>query len=398
MATSTLGATPIFTPLPTNTPSQAPPAAAPAPVPCVQLQGALDLTQTDYSEYPNTIGEFLNAGGTQAGLNAALDALGIANPPTAVTYRDLTGDGILDAAVSIIDPDSRSVIPSGILLLYICQGEQFVLQHTQVSEDTWGAPAIIHIQDLNADGQNELLLSSQSCGAHSCFEKLRILSWAQHTFESRFDEDTSELPFPNLQITDYDQDGVYDLEIVARGYGSIGAGPQRDLVRTYTYQQDNGLWQLEAESPGPSDFRIHTLHDADQASRRGDYPIALVLYDQVINDMALQDWVTPDQEQLNLSAYAHFKLVVVYALQGARQQAESTYQNMTILYPPALVQYAYEEMAVVFLSAFDLGGQPAGCQAAQEYATQRALQVLTPLGSSTFGYANPDYSPQDVCP
>jgi hypothetical protein len=61
------------------------------------------------------------------------------------------------------------------------------------------------------------------------------------------------------------------------------------------------------ETLGPSNFRIRALHDADAASKKGDYETALALYERVINDETLDDWIEPDTERANLSAFAKYR-------------------------------------------------------------------------------------------
>jgi hypothetical protein len=155
---------------------------------------------------------------------------------------------------------------------------------------------------------------------------------------------------------------------------------------------------LAEETLGPSNFRIHILHDADEASRRGEYLVAAFLYNQVINDQELVDWMDRIGERLNLGAYGRYKMVVVYTLLGEPEAAQSWLEDLKRNFPPEYVQFAYVEMAVEFLRGFNEGGQQAGCDAAHVYAAVNADRILAPLGQQKFGYANPDYSPLDICP
>ena len=56
------------------------------------------------------------------------------------------------------------------------------------------------------------------------------------------------------------------------------------------------------------------------------------------------------------------------------------------------------EMALTFLESFSTDGQAAGCAAVHAYAAQHESQILEPLGSDVYGYFNPDYSAEDICP
>jgi hypothetical protein len=57
---------------------------------------------------------------------------------------------------------------------------------------------------------------------------------------------------------------------------------------------------------------------------------------------------------------------------------------------------AYTDMADTYLQGEAVAGH--GCPAARYYAETYADQILSPLGSAAFGYANTDYMPEDVCP
>jgi hypothetical protein len=198
-------------------------------------------------------------------------------------------------------------------------------------------------------------------------------------------------------VTDFDGDGVYTFEATGTAIGSVGAGPQRDRIRVWEYDSATGYWVFSSETLGPSDFRIHVVHDADAAMRRGEYLIAALLYQQVIEDDALKDWMDFSLERAYLSAYSYFKRIVAESFLGELEQANDLLEEMARLYIET-DQQAYVEMSGLFVEAFLTGGEEAGCTAAHEYAALNPETVLAPLGSATFGYANPDYEPEDICP
>ncbi|MDH5507270.1 MAG: hypothetical protein OEZ02_08625 [Anaerolineae bacterium] len=330
-------------------------------------------------------------------LAVVLTGFGVAHLPTTAVAGDMTGDTKDEIVVAIQDPAAQKVPSPGALLVYTCQGERFALAQIVLSQEFLSAPMIIHMQDLNADRRQELIYSSSSCGAHTCFEAVQILGWTGSAFENLLDGGTDDLPAPNMQITDYDLDGVYDLEVVGNGFGSVGAGPQRQVTRIWRYDPESGRWKIADESTGASNYRIHALHDADTTLRRGDYQIAIVLYNQVIHDDALLDWADKDNERLNLSAFAHFKTIVAYAFMDNLEQALEFFQSMSAAFPTG-PQRSYVDLAQAFLNAFTAAGREAGCAAAHTFARENESRILAPLGSAVFGYANPDYAPEDVCP
>jgi len=377
-------------PTPTPTPTWAPPASPN----CIQPSSHGDLVVTSYENTPHEILVYLNEGATPEELAVELMQKEINIDQRPVVVDDLTGDGLFEVIVTILNPQSP---PQGALLIYTCQGDRYALTHIESTGVFVRAPLVIFIGDINADGLNELITSSSSCGAHTCFEDVLILSWTGSYFESRLEGDTSDLPYPNVQLTDYDRDGVYDFEATGTAIGSVGAGPQRDLIKVWKYDESTGYWILDSETFGPSNFRIHIVHDADEAMRRGEYQIAFLLYQQVISDNKLLDWMSPDYERMNLSAYAYFKQVVATAFLGDIEQATDIFADMTVIYQGQDL-YSYAEMALAFLEGFAAGGAQEGCLTAQRFAAQHSSTILVPLGSSVYGYFNTDYEPEDICP
>lgn len=378
-------------------PASSPTPRAPAPL-CVHPQEAAGLDAGSFADYPEGVLAFLNAGGRAEELDARLYAAGIANQPLSVGNADMTGNGRYDIVVSIFDPDSSNQPPGGILLIYVCESGQYRLAHRQASLRGSGAPGIRYLQDLNGDGDAELLASSPTCGAHTCFEDVQVLSWNGVAFENILAGTTADIPFPDVRISDPQNDGIYRIEVSGSGFGSLGAGPARDLTRIWSWDDSEEAWREAAEIQEPSNYRIHVLHDADAAARRGDYREALLLYGRVIQDAGLEDWVDPEAEQANLVAYALYKTAIIHTLQGNEDFAKSTLEQLRASYPGVSAQYSYVEMAAAFQKAYRETGLEGGCAAAREYAATHADEVLAPLGPQNFGYGNPEFAPEDVCP
>ncbi len=393
--TATIAATETEPP-PTDTPQ---PTETPVPIAeCVPHKAGVSLAEPDFEDFPEAILKFLNQGGGAIALEEALTQMGVAAAPVPVTQVDLNDDGGGEMVVSIIDPESSPLTPSGSLLIYLCLGDQFGLSYQEHTEDGAGAPTLVHARDLNADGATDLVTSSKSCGAHTCFEDIHILSWNGKGFENRMADSTAEIPFPDIQLTDYDLDHIYSLEVVGKGYGSVGAGPQRDFTTIWQYNPKRQTWQSGETTVSSSNYRIHVVHDADDAMKRGDIQVAQLLYDQAFNDPELLEWGEPVNEQLTIGGYARYKIVVAYALQGDLADAQQLLQDMGNFFPRGIPQRDYVELAQVFLDTFEESGQTAACRAAEDFAEAHSDTVLRPLGSEVYGYANRDYSAADMCP
>ena len=386
-------------PLPSETlplpPTPIPDASGPL---CLPFQEGIVLPDSEFTAIPGAILDFLNNGGSIATLDEALYQKRIANQPVAVGAMDLTGDGKQDVAVSIFDPASPLTPPAGKLLVYGCQEGVYRMLYQQVSAEGSGAPGIRYLQDLNGDGIAELVVGSPTCGASTCFEEVDILGWTGTGFEDFLVGSTIEIPAPVINLLDPQADGVYDLEISGGGFGSAGAGPQRSQSTVWSYNPATARWQDPQRRLESSNYRIHVLQDADQAALEHHFEQALKDYSRVLDDASLIDWLEPELEKPNLAAYALFKIALTHILMSQADQAQAAFDRQIADYPSGAVGYPYVELARVFQEAFTAGGVSNGCAAARQFAVDHPQEILVPLGSAIFGYANPDYSPQEICP
>ena len=353
-----------------------------------------ELAYTDYQSFPQVILEYLNAGASPEELAVTLIVNGLGPKEQPVWAEDLTGDGVREVAVTVYD---ETQFPQGALLIYDCVDGRYLLAHLVISEQQFHAPLLRHIQDINADGLREVVYSSTNCGAHTCFEDVQILEYDDGVYLAKLEGSTLEFPYPEIKLTDYDHDGVYSLEVVGTTIASVGAGPQRDSINVWDFDSASRTWQLKSQSLAASPFRVHLLHDAEAAMDRGEYLIASLLFQQVIEDENLLEWAEPEEEYNNLAAYAYFKRVVAAVFLDDRAAAERLFSELEDEFARS-DQYAYVEMAEVFLEESAASGLEDGCTAARLYADANEFVILTPLGSEVYGYANPDLGAADVCP
>jgi hypothetical protein len=364
---------------------------------CVPLGESGPLPEASFDALPEAVLEFINNGGSPEQLADALYVAGFANLPEPAAAGDLTGDGIDEVVVSIFEPDSLNMPPAGLLLIYICDENAYQLAYQEDSRPSQGAPGIRFLRDLNADGRAELVVSSASCGAHTCFEQVQVIQWDGTQFMNHLEGETSDLPYPSIYLSPTGEDELYDLQVTGSGFGSVGAGPQRNVTRTWSFSEDTQSWQISEFRQEPSDYRIHVLHDALAASEMGDYQSALMLYNRVISDTTLEDWDDPQLEQAVINAFARYQMSVIYTLQDRDSFAGTILREMEAAYPPDSPQRGYFEMAAAYIDAYQAGGVQAGCQAVQVFASSYP-GLLDPLGPQTFGYGNPVFTQEDLCP
>lgn len=365
---------------------------------CVTPKSGVTLPNLEFLGYPEAILEFLNSGGSTQELDQELYSAGVANQPLSVATFDLTDKSIDEVVISIIDPQSNTIVPRGTFLIYVCQEDGYRLQHRQDSPDNRGAYGIRYLQDLNSDGLGEVVTSSPNCGAHTCFEDVQVLSWREDDIANLLVENTDELPSPDIRIIDPDADGIFDIEIGSGGFNSVGAGPNRTKIRRWVYNSATTSWDSYEDIPGISFYRIHVLHDAEDAAQVENYDQALIDYGRVVYDPNLVDWQDPEQEIANLSAYSRYKIAVLHLIQGDDDRAAITFELLEKNYASQGFGYMYAELATLFRESYELEGLVRACEIAQEFAQNHSEEILSPLGSKIYGYANRDYFPKDICP
>lgn len=353
-----------------------------------------------FTDMPGLIAAFLNSGATTDELSAELAKSLEGSQPTPAAAGDFNGDGLLDIAVSILNPITSTRPQQGVLLVYLCQEGAYQLAYTSASSSTAGAPSILFVQDINADGKDELVAAAQTCGAHTCFENVQVLVWNGKTFENRLAGRTDDLPEARVAVQPTTEGGIADIIVTGGMVGSVGAGPQRAETRTWKYDSASGSWVVAADELAPSNFRIHAIQDADAALRNGDVEVALSLYTRVLTDKPpLEDFMDPAREKSILGAYAAFKIAALHFAAGESAPAQQMLDLMAADYPPGSPQFSYLEMAKAYQNALAQGSDKAKtCAAVMGYAQQHPDQVLDPLGPTVFGYANKTFTPADMCP
>lgn len=406
--TQTAGAiavTPLM-PSPTPVPDAPPTASTPADCP-VPPGNPIAPILTDPRATAQSILDYLNGGGAVSDLPRLLAAASRAPGSGEPTFAlDLNRDGWLDIAVAVIDPVTpqasrrdSSAKPhlaklqggqAGSILIFYCRSRGYVLGEPLLS-DPERVPILHGAVELSRDLDVGLLIGWQTCGAHTCFEDFQLLTGEGTKSRIHPLESSTDLPYPEVDLR---TSGT--VSITATGIASAGAGPFRRLTRTWVWEASSQSFVLASEVLEPPRYRIHVLLDAEAASRRGEWTTALDLYHRVVLDDALLDWVDPITERANLSGYSMVRTVVTYAQMGDQGDAQVAYGILQNQYVSGSTGRAYADLAQAFWEIFSATSDVArSCQAARAFAEAHKTEVLDPL---YFGYANPAYTPEDVCP
>ncbi len=280
--------------------------------------------------------------------------------------------------------------------MFNCTGSGYQLVFSAGAAPEHSAPELLAAQDLNGDQADDLLYGLPSCGASTCFAQIQVLTWLDGQAQVRLRGQSDDLPYPDIRIEPGSQGGLPRIAVTGTAVGSVGAGPYRQRTRYWQWDPSAQTFTVSGEVEGPAQYRIHVLTDAQQASAQGDFTTAAQLYARVIHIDSLRDWMDPQTERANLSAFAQFRLVVVELKSGQTDPAQKAYDQLQSDYPQGAIGHSYAEMGASFWRALKSGSDIAtACRDAGSYASAHSQSVLDPL---YFGYANPTYGASDMCP
>ena len=338
-----------------------------------------------------SVSAYLDAGGEPSALAALLYERGWVSPVSKVVWSDMDGDGHLDFSAGLISGAEDQ--GTGSVFLWRCRDGRFERAEIAPAMEGFGPPALHDTRDLTADRIPEAIIAYPRCGAHTCFARYAVLRWDGARMVDSIQGATDDIPAPELAVESDDPTKPAAIRITAGDIGSVGAGPQRVWWRTWTWHADGQIFvpgEPQFEAPR---YRIHALHDADDAYRRGDRAAALVLYQRVIADDELLDWPALGDRRAELSAYAAFRRVHAFLASGDPAAAQAELDGHLAAADPTTAAYA--ELARRLITGASDGAFDDGCAAATSFVADNADAVLAPL---EFGYANRAYAAEDICP
>jgi hypothetical protein len=203
---------------------------------------------------------------------------------------------------------------------------------------------------------------------------------------------SADIPTPSIEVIPE----ANEIQVTAQGIGSAGAGPFRRFTRSWIWNPERGSFLPTPDEFLPSPFRVHLLHDADQAAKERSYDLALEFYLGVIEDDELQDWADPEYERAILSAFASFRLIHTHLLLADSEAAEIAHTILLSNFPPGSIGYDFALMGDEFWFQYQSTNDIiSACVSAQAFALSHHETIIDAL---YFGYANPTYTVEDICP
>lgn len=377
------------------------PTAVPPGVSCPVALGAPAIPELrSPADWAIDVLSYLNQGGSLSGLIEAMPDLDQYDPFGLVAATaDLNGDGYEDFVLTLIDQvaqEAGETPTESVLLIYACDQDEYRLVHAVSAMPDAARLHLYQLLDLTGDGLPELLVMQEFCGAHTCFQAWEVLQWQTNQFVNILEGRSDDLPSPILEILGPKDDGSMIIGITGTGFLSAGAGPSRPTTRLWHWAESESLYIVTEEVlPSPT-FRIHALHDADQAALEGDFDTAIRAYLRVIEDPDLDDYPYGDDGHGQLSGYALYRSMLLWIQFGDLDQAAATLSFLQEAHPPGHPGEGFRALAEEVWRTYQ--AQPDlehACQNAQAFAVEQRENILDPLH---YGYANKIYSAVDICP
>jgi len=352
----------------------------------------------DPSDYGDTVQRYLSGGGDLGALTSSLAEWGaLPNAENQVLAADLTGDGVDEVVVALARPGAQTIVRPGQLLVFGCSEGTYASLYREgdIVEESFG-PAIelTQVGDLNRDGRPDLVYVLRHCGAHTCFEALKILGWDGAQLVNLMGG-TLELPYPTYVV----EPGR--IEAISGGIGSVGAEPQRGYAEIWSWNGD--VFTHTETMVEPPVYRYHALLDGDRALRAEDHANATAAYLRVIQDDTLESFsgaisqVDGVDEWAFLTAFARWRLVLANLRLGDAESAQAELNRLLADYPPGAVGQEVAQMAREFWDAHLREESVAqGCR--HIVASAASYDAVLAFFNNNYGYANPWWEPEDLCP
>jgi hypothetical protein len=423
--TATPSATPLPTPTPTDTPRQAlaaellpsePVTAPPAdwtPTRPAPFDVEEDTQAAWVREYIQTITNLLNAN-TNIDVQARVDATLVqltawmpadstyegALPPNAwVVARDLNGDGENEWLISVPADDlgcGATFCPSYLLLFY-GRDNLFVPASIVIADElVWEVsyPVLLMVDDINADGHQEVVIEHHECGASTCFTSLLIGQWDGRRWHDVVADPITQA-YTDYTMVDHDGDGLVDIVMHGGTYGSVGAGLQRPHTQVFAWR--DGVYRLVEDTPDPSDHPYYQMLDANTALANEDWDTALSLALAVVNYPGMYEddgWLTPDA-WARIVGYATLEAMFVYAQQGDVEAMRQVHASLLVRAYSA-PNDPYPDAAGHTLEVYEATSDPlAACIAAEEFI---AARVENAPFFEWYGYGTERLTLDRICP
>lgn len=303
---------------------------------------------------------------------------------------DIDGDGQRDVIAIVADASSPAATPPSDLLIF----------HGTTDPKVWdlryqaganGALSLLETGDLNADGKPDIAWTDTTCGAHTCFARVRIISWdaAKDEYVDMIGSNAT-MATPQVRFADVNSGSGKELILHGGEIGSVGAGPQRAWTEIWA-SLEGQPYVLVDRTYDPSNCLYHHVLDANDLLSKGEYADAALAYQDIVENTTLEACGDRPNELNELREFAWFRWALALAYDGQPAAAGQTVAALTQSMPGGF----YAPVANIWWSAYGTAQDAsAACAVVRAYAQSKpdVWKIL-----ADFGYANPTFSASDVC-
>lgn len=358
----------------------------------------------DSAAYPSQMIALLDTASDAEALSAFLTECGILDRGT-VADQDLTGDGVDDYVVTYHlvasvaddqaaagDPVDADVAALPMDLVILNSGaDGYTIGHQARAESS---VQLLSTVDINNDTQSDVAWTETTCGATDCFQTVFVYSW-DGTAWRNWTAEKATMANAEIRLEDLSDDGQgWELLLDGGIYESANAGPQRARQELWG-SVDGAPYSLLTTTVAESDCLYHTVLDANAAFLNGaddQFSAAEMFYTQAISDSTLIACGTHSAEIEELRSFGIFRLALISAYQGLPLISADLLDNLSLAFPDSLFDQVGQRWRATYEEDYDI---EAACRAVEQYVTEQpqAVEIL-----ADFGFANPSFTAQDVCP
>lgn len=426
--------TPTFDPATIVTATKSPDATCPEIdqkfQPIIPDQGDVEVGNYPDSKITlqNALLEALNRGATLPALQYAITkAIGNGTPlgikANAIYLKELTGDDVPEVVFKSFYRFS----------IFTCVNGQYVLGLDMPSGALYRVDQLA-FEDLTRDNRPEVVVSVHDYVAVVPYIYLFVFRWNGETFQDLILADygydfylpeTKSFGFCctwEYEFKDIDRNGLKEIvvqEEVGQHADDPLHGPWRDITGIVAWN-GAGFARLPGQLT-PAVYRFQVAQDGDRALQRWDFEEALRLYHRVLEDRKLKGWSEDQYQHMQnsveaqwdgkptplpmlddnsdypaLTAYARFKILLIYVAQAKVDQASDEYERLQQDFPQGQPGSGFAEMAKEFWDEYSSGhGLAAGCARAQQYADGHATETRDQIDANWHGWQSPV---SDMCP
>jgi hypothetical protein len=364
----------------------------------------------EFKDIAQGLAAYLSAGATLEDVSMLMQTWGVkfASPGTneplgSIEYAKIMPGEDAQVIATFYDPaPGETISRPGNLAVFSCVGGAYQVAYQALTDSSFEGlvtdPRVLDVSDVSGDGLMDLSFLTGDCGAATCMEGVTILAAHGGQALRNLAPEFAFVPYPTFEYVPSASGTARDLVVVEGILGDPTAGPQRSI--TSTWQFNGNVFTRTAELKEAATYRIHALHDGDDALRAKDYRLADSLYGSVIAEPALQSWdANPNvaNEPAILGAFAYVRLMQSAALRGDVTGVNASFDSLQSFGPADSLGYLYTQLGEAFINAWRNGNNyEAGCAAMIGFANSNP-NVTRWLGIEAFGSANYDYQAEDLC-